>query len=162
LYFLGAFSRNANSYWCWIDSLNQYFKLGIGLDYGCLWLCWITTLIFYLQIVHSLKIESKKLNINEITKIDGIKKLTFIPLVFIIQRIPGSVNRLLQMAGYSFVYLNYFQAFCDPLQGFANFVMYTILSPVVLKIWRASCCKKKSGLQPLLLADFNTVQYKIV
>jgi len=148
LYFLDAFGSNPYSNWCWIPSNNEYYRLAIGLDYGCVWLSWILSLLFYILIEHH--IINKKININDEISQSRIRKLKFIPIVFIIQRIPGSINRILQMLNISCSFcswLIYAQAFFDPIQGFANFAIY---SPVLLKIWRNQCCNKNLERQSLL------------
>jgi len=143
-----TFSKNEYSYWCWVAESNKYYKLAIAFFYGTVWISWIVALVFYFLVSRKLKQyevdEEISLNgQNDVTR--SIRALTFIPLVFIIQRSFGSANRILQMLGYSLDWLGYLQAFADPIQGFANSIIYAICSPVIFKYWQKFFCRNENN-----------------
>jgi len=141
LFIVGAFSRNEYSFWCWVAESNPYYKVAVILFYGCVWISWITAITLYCIVFQKLKRFADIHQDQSVPK--KIKALTFILLVFIFQRMSGSINRIIQMMGYSCFWLNYLQAFTDPIQGFANAVVYVIVSPALLKLWRNWCCRSR-------------------
>lgn len=98
---------------------------------------------------------------NELRSLET--KLLIMPLIFVLLRFPGNLGIVLYYASVPVPgAIHVFQALCDPLQGFANMVIFVLTSEternLVIKILmrRCSCYRKscqrrrRGGSEPLM------------
>ncbi|KAL4227561.1 hypothetical protein ACF0H5_013003 [Mactra antiquata] len=134
---LGTDTSLDQASWCWIDprvpnALLWQFVTGKFFEI----VCYIATVVLYSAIKIFLARQSKKVigKTKKKSKKDVIseanKKLTFVPLVFIVCRIWGTLRFLIGNFGQDIVnepyvtWINPLQGIGDSAQGFANFVIY--------------------------------------
>jgi len=138
--------------WCFIPKKeNDYIWmiLRIAVIYGPLWICWILTIVFYILTKREI---NRTLNRTSIVTRGSLKefsiqrKLTFIPIVFALIRLPGTIHRVLNMlSSKDYFPLALLQSIGDPLQGFANGIMYVLFTKKVRECYisafkRIFCC----------------------
>jgi hypothetical protein len=71
-------------------------------------------------------------------RVQSLRSVTYIPLILIVIRLPGSLHRALQLAGSNEGgrELTLLQAFGDPSQGFLDAVMFGFLNkPLRQRVW---------------------------
>lgn len=137
---------------CFIDIAKPYGNdLILSSIYIPLWSCWLVTLIFYLLALYSLNVQiqpSANVQVSTSRTIKIQQKLIFIPLVFILLRVFGSVHRVLFMfTGEKVFALAVAQSIGDPGQGFVNGILYVMLTKkvrdnYVLFFRKLLCCSQ--------------------
>jgi hypothetical protein len=137
--------------WCWIPITTDESRAVRALYYFVIWTCWIFNLVAYLFIRFvaarprprprprprsrcpgSRKV-SQLLRVGKIShsmRVDAFRTVTLIPLVLILMRLPGSLNRVLQQFGDTRLHrvLLPLQALGDPGQGFADAILFGVLN----------------------------------
>jgi len=154
----------AISDWCFIPKTKPYWRLlRLQSVYLPLWVSWVLTATFYILTKNVLYKYFKyhvlmKENLKKAFQIDA--KLTAIPLIFVLLRIPGSTFRIIDMfyntdAGMAkYYWLEVGQSFGDPSQGFFNAIFYVVLTKLIrdryiqfFQLWRIrmarACCGSK-------------------
>ncbi|XP_070177810.1 G-protein coupled receptor 157-like [Littorina saxatilis] len=139
---LGYDPKITQASWCWIDPKTPHQPVWNFMT-GKAWelLAYFLTIVFYTAVRISL-LRHKAISDNVLShrpRRDGIRdaniKLMFVPLVFIVLRLWGTVRFLLGLVDYTAANSPYaawiapLQGFGDTAQGFCNFVMDVIFSP---------------------------------
>lgn len=120
--------------WCWVpsSSLNNDIVRFL-LFYGPLWLIWLYNFVLYM-IVHARIRRLLDMGASPYYKrVAVLQKLVYIPLILVMLRLPGSLNRTLDFFHHHYYWLDCLQAAGDPAQGFADAIMFGALNK---KIWR--------------------------
>jgi hypothetical protein len=119
--------------WCWVPDAPGAARIYRVAYYSFVWGSWLLNLAFYIAI---------RLHVRSLLKLGGtypkhiavLRSVMYIPLILIIIRLPGSLHRILQIAGAradNERVLDGLQAVGDPGQGFADALMFGALNAPV-------------------------------
>ncbi|XP_045215531.2 G-protein coupled receptor 157-like [Mercenaria mercenaria] len=167
---LGTDTTLEQASWCWIDTRVPNVLLWQFITGKCFEIvAYVTTVVLYTAIKIFLARQAKK-KIGRVssrrTRRDVIaeanRKLTFVPLVFIVCRIWGTVRFLIGNFAHDIVnepsvtWINPLQGIGDSVQGFANFVIYCFSTRSIRR--RMFPCSNKVGDITVYGTDNNTVR----
>jgi len=135
---------DANSFWCFIKYPENpnWIPLRCVTIYIPILICWCLAFIFYFMTKSKFMkyFDKQQLIQGRIqSKFALSRKLTFIPLVFILLRMWGMVASIIQwissgnFAYEKFLWLEFLHSLGDPGQGFVNAFFYVIFSKKIRK-----------------------------
>jgi len=150
--------------WCFILQNQPHGTLWrIAADYGPIWASLVVCAGCYIAVIRrarEIDAETVSFEQGSDVKLLGLgggsheartRKFIFIPIVFVLLRVWGTVNRGYQMLAGTEEGLsgfNQLQALGDPAQGFVNALFFGILTQPVRRSWRgcaAGCCVAVGG-----------------
>lgn len=167
-----------NEPWCFIRRDTPHSTLLRVLSvYGPLWLSLLVSGGAYVAVVRSMRVlhmhNRASFTMRELAEpsvrerrqqlLEMERKLLFIPVVFVVLRVWGSANRVYTMAtgGKPAELMSELQAACDPLQGFANGILFGVLTAKVRKAYADCCCCRRGDVaydhEQLAVAGRHTV-----
>ncbi|XP_052792121.1 G-protein coupled receptor 157-like [Mya arenaria] len=168
---LGTDTSLETASWCWIDPRSPHvllwqFATGKFLEIAA----YIATVVLYTAIKVFLSRQAKK-KIRMVTRRrirkdvmdEANRKLTFVPLVFIVCRIWGTLRFLIGNFGHEIVnkpyvtWINPLQGIGDSAQGIANFVLYCYSTESIRRrMFRHLKCFNKVGPETGVSLDIGS------
>lgn len=128
--------------WCWIPDTTARQRGIRMLFYAVVWATWFSNLFLYLAIRSHIARLLSSGKVSATLRVDALRTVTYIPLILIVIRLPGSIHRVLQLLHQSTggsggtAALTSLQAFGDPSQGFADAVMFGFLNKALReRVW---------------------------
>ncbi|XP_062619864.1 G-protein coupled receptor 157-like [Saccostrea cucullata] len=147
-----GYDKNIAS-WCWIDP-NTPAILFWQFFTGKAWemTAYLSTIIMYSVVrcflfkhTNKKSLAKSKKNSRKAALQEANLKLTFVPVVFIVLRVWGTLRFLLgNLAHYDAPWISYLQGVGDSSQGFANFILYCALTDKVReRVFSAICLRHR-------------------
>ncbi|XP_013393575.1 G-protein coupled receptor 157 [Lingula anatina] len=177
---LGEDGSQTSAGWCWIkttcsDGMSPGEEIGWMLLTGKAWeiIAYLLTPAIYGHIkchihrtivqVHHRYIDSD--TIHAVERAD--RKLTFVPIIFILLRIWGTIRFFLAIGGYQpsdmSALIIILQGFGDSGQGFCNFVLFCLTTDVIREKLRekpfCACARMCEKIRPCFLCDRKQAIY---
>jgi len=147
---------SSSQIWCWITGDFPYGPyLRFSLFYGPILIVYLYILICYILIRREIYKLKQFISENALKNVSG-ERITLYLLIFAISKFPGLINRFQNIISDNPIFVLFLlQAIFNPLQGFANSIVYGMRKALRNEIRRQFCCENSGTEDPLVTRNIE-------